>query len=41
MIRMGLFADSVELYHPLKEENITIDGDLPNDLYKLYVEAVK
>ena len=40
-IRMGLFADSVELYHPLKEENITIDGDLPNDLYKLYVEAVK
>ncbi|MDO4940993.1 MAG: RluA family pseudouridine synthase [Erysipelotrichaceae bacterium] len=40
-IRMGLFADSIELYHPLKEENMIIDAELPNDLYKLYVEAVK
>ena len=35
-IRMGLFADSVELYHPLKEENMEIEAELPNDLRKLY-----
>lgn len=40
-IRMGLFAQSVELYHPLKEDNMLIDCELPNDLYKLYVGAIK
>ena len=40
-LRMGLFADNLELYHPLKEDNIAIDVDLPKDLDKLYMEALK
>ena len=40
-IRMGLFAESIELYHPLKEENMTVEADLPNDLSKLYTKALK
>ena len=40
-IRMGLFADNIQMYHPLKEDNVEIDCDLPNDLSKLYFEAVK
>ena len=40
-IRMGLFAESIELYHPLKEENMTVEADLPNDLGKLYTKALK
>lgn len=40
-LRMGLFAKSIELYHPLKEENITIDTDLPNDLNGLYQKILK
>ena len=40
-IRMGLFAESVELYHPLKEDNLIIEGELPNDLNKLYMGALK
>ena len=38
-IRMGLFAQNVDLYHPLKEDNIQIEADLPNDLGKLFMEA--
>lgn len=37
--RMGLFAYSVELYHPLKEDNIVIETELPKDLDNLYMEA--
>ena len=40
-VRMGLFADNIEFYHPLKEEAVSIDAELPNDLSKLYFEAVK
>ena len=40
-IRMGLFAQNVEMYHPLKEENMTIEAELPNDLNKLYLEALR
>jgi len=40
-LRMGLFADNIELYHPLKEEMMNIDCDLPNDLDKLYMEALR
>lgn len=40
-VRMGLFAESIELYHPLKEENMTIEADLPNDLSRLYTKALK
>ena len=40
-LRMGLFADNIELYHPLLEDNLQIDADLPNDLAKLYSEALK
>lgn len=38
-IRMGLFADNISFYHPLKEENIEIEVELPNDLSKLYNDA--
>ncbi|MCR4633403.1 MAG: RluA family pseudouridine synthase [Erysipelotrichaceae bacterium] len=40
-IRMGLFAESIELYHPLKEENMEIECELPNDLNKLYMGALR
>ncbi len=40
-IRMGLFAESVELYHPLREDNLFIGCDLPNDLNRLYQGALK
>ncbi len=40
-IRMGLFAESVELYHPLKEENMSVEAELPNDLRKLYLQGLK
>lgn len=39
--RMGLFADNIEMYHPLIEDNISIDADLPNDLSVLYGAALK
>ena len=39
-IRMGLMADELEFYHPLKEENVLIEADLPNDLAKLYFEVI-
>lgn len=37
--RMGLFAESIELYHPLKEENMFIEAQLPADLDTIYMEA--
>ena len=40
-IRMGLFAESIEMYHPLMEDNLTVEGQLPNDLYNLYMEGLK
>lgn len=40
-MRMGLFAESVEMYHPLKEDNLTIETNLPSDLSKLYMEALR
>ena len=39
--RMGLFADNLEIYHPLKEDNISIDTNLPADLSKIYMEALR
>ena len=39
-IRMGLFAESIEMYHPLMEDNIIVEADLPKDLYSLYVDAL-
>lgn len=41
LIRMGLMADMVEFYHPLKQEMLSVDVDLPNDLNKLYFEVLK
>ena len=40
-LRMGLLADEMEFYHPLKEELMNIDTDLPNDLAKLYFEVIR
>ena len=39
-LRMGLMAEAVEFYHPLKQELLKIDTDLPNDLAKLYYEVL-
>lgn len=39
-IRMGLFAESIEMYHPLKEDTMEVEGSLPKDLEKLYREAL-
>ena len=39
-IRMGLFAKEIEMYHPLLEDEISIECNLPNDLDKLYMEAL-
>ena len=40
-IRMGLFAESIEMYHPLKEDNIFVEAELPNDLNNLYLQSLK
>lgn len=40
-IRMGLVADEIELYHPLKAEMMNLDIELPNDLSKLYFGVLK
>ena len=40
-IRMGLFAQKVELYQPLKEDMVSVNCDLPNDLEKLYMQAIR
>ena len=39
-IRMGLFAESIEMYHPLKEDTMEVEGSLPKDLEKLYREGL-
>ena len=39
-VRMGLFAKAVTMYHPLKEEMLEVEADLPKDLSNLYDEAV-
>lgn len=41
ILRMGLIADELEFYHPLRQEMMNIDIDLPNDLAKLYFEVIK
>ena len=40
-IRMGLFAESIEMYHPLKEDNIYVEAELPNDLSNLYLQSLR
>lgn len=40
-IRMGLFAENIEMYHPLIQDNIYVEADLPNDLAKLYSEVIR
>ncbi len=40
-IRMGLMADELEFYHPLKQEMMNVDCELPNDLSKLYFGVLK
>ena len=39
-VRMGLFAQSIEMYHPLKEDNLQVEAPLPKDLERLYQEAL-
>ena len=40
-VRMGLFAESIEMYHPLKDDNLNIECELPNDLNRLYMDGLK
>lgn len=40
-IRMGLFAESIDMYHPLIEDNLSVEAKLPNDLEKLYIDSLK
>ena len=40
-VRMGLFAESVELYHPLKEEMMSVEAPLPKDLGRLYEQSLR
>lgn len=40
LVRMGLVADELEFFHPLKEEQIEIEGTLPNDVSKLLNEVL-
>lgn len=35
LTRMGLIGDKLDFYHPLKEEYISIECDLPNDMNRL------
>ncbi len=39
--RMGLFAESIEMYHPLIEDNIEISCPLPKDLDELYQAGLR
>jgi len=41
LVRMGLIADELEFYHPLKEENIEVECPLPNDMSKIYNEVIQ
>lgn len=40
-IRMGLFAESIDMYHPLIEDNLSVEAKLPSDLEKLYIDSLK
>jgi len=40
-IRMGLFAQEIEMYHPLLEDNLDVECELPNDLNKLYMQVIR
>lgn len=40
LVRMGLLADELEFFHPLKEEQIHIEGNIPNDVSKLLNEVL-
>lgn len=39
--RMGLYAESIEMYHPLIEDYLEINGELPKDLSILYQEGLR
>ena len=40
LIRMGLIADELEFYHPLKEDTIKVETNMPNDINKLLNEVL-
>ena len=40
LVRMGLVADELEFFHPLKEETIKVECILPNDVSKLLNEVL-
>lgn len=40
-IRMGLMADELDFFHPLRQEMLNVECELPNDLSKLYFEVLK
>ena len=40
LVRMGLIGDILDFYHPLKEENMEVECELPNDMAKLVNEVL-
>ena len=40
LVRMGLIANELEFFHPLKEETIKVETNLPNDVSKLLNEVL-
>lgn len=39
IVRMGLMADELEFYHPLRQEMMMVECDLPNDLSRFMNEV--
>ena len=40
LVRMGLIGDILDFYHPLKEENMEVECELPNDMARLVNEVL-
>lgn len=40
LVRMGLIADELEFYHPLKEDTIKVEANMPNDVERLLNEVL-
>lgn len=40
LVRMGLIGDILDFYHPLREENMEVEAELPNDMARLINEVL-
>ena len=41
LVRMGLIGDELDFYHPLKEEMMNVECDLPNDMARFMNEVLR